>query len=658
VSESEGTSRSAAEGVKLRWTDAAGGTLERPVGFGDVTIGRGAGCTIVIDDPTISRVHVRLTVTEAGISVEDLGSRNGTLVNGERIASTTLRSGDRLTLGSRTLELIDASATVTRLAISADGVTMIEPSARGRSTVMAAAPADGAPDPPEPTGIEALLQSPIVSERALHAAGMGIAVTDVLALGSGLGSFVFVDALRVSGLKPEQIVVVGNEPTPYSRYQRLCENSQIPARERLRSNSDSCPDNVWGFPGYAVREMWGNLRRGELSTTASVLWSIFGESAIADTYTPRSGDVFTNVAREAARIGWSQMLRHGRIRVIRKTDEGRILAIASTDDAAGHRRYAVSAHYVHLALGYPAIQLLPDLAEYRERTNDRTTVVNAYEDHAGIYARLRAQGGTVVLRGRGIVASRVLQRLFEERRHNANITVIHLHRSRLQGGRRYGWSHRKVDGEFEFQAFNWPKGCWTGPQRYTLEAATPDERKRLLDLWGGTTTANRSDWRRIVREGLRDGWYRQEYGVVRDVSPAKDGQVALRIAHALAGGGVLELLADYVIDCTGLVASPERAPVLDDLIETYGLARNPLGRFHVTNDFEIPGMRHGGARMFAAGASTLGGPFATVDSFLGLQYAGLRAVDAIAKAPPEGMRRLAGFESVRQWVRWARREAP
>jgi hypothetical protein len=130
------------------------------------------------------------------------------------------------------------------------------------------------------------------------------------------------------------------------------------------------------------------------------------------------------------------------------------------------------------------------------------------------------------------------------------------------------------------------------------------------------------------------------------------------VSNTLAGGGTLDITVDFIVDCTGLVASPERAPVLDDLIDTYGLARNPLGRFHVTNDFEIPGMRHGQARMYAAGATTLGGPFATVDSFLGLQYAGLRAVNAMVDEGMPGLRRLSGLYSFGQWLKWARRVEP
>jgi hypothetical protein len=98
--------------------------------------------------------------------------------------------------------------------------------------------------------------------------------------------------------------------------------------------------------------------------------------------------------------------------------------------------------------------------------------------------------------------------------------------------------------------------------------------------------------------------------------------------------------------------------VLDDLIGTYGVARNPIGRFAVTNDFELAEMRHGSARMFAAGATTLGGPFATVDSFLGLQYAAIRAVHALADGSVPGLRRMNWPRSLRQWSKWARRVAP
>jgi lysine/ornithine N-monooxygenase len=191
-----------------------------------------------------------------------------------------------------------------------------------------------------------------------------------------------------------------------------------------------------------------------------------------------------------------------------------------------------------------------------------------------------------------------------------------------------------------------------------MEAASHEERERLLEVWGGTTTADRRDWKRIVHNGIRDGWYRPEYGVVRDMSPGPDGRVISHITNSLQGGGTLELPADYVIDCTGLIAQPERSPILEDLIATYGLAKNRHGRLHVSNDFEIEGMQHSGAHMFAAGATTLGGPHAAVDSFLGLQYAAYRAVHAMHRLAPGHIRDLNGFYSFRQWLRWARGVEP
>lgn len=68
---------------------------------GDHIIGRSAPATIVVDGPTISRRHARLVVTGAGVSCEDLGSKNGTWVGDTRIhGPTEVRNGDRLRFGS------------------------------------------------------------------------------------------------------------------------------------------------------------------------------------------------------------------------------------------------------------------------------------------------------------------------------------------------------------------------------------------------------------------------------------------------------------------------------------------------------------------------------------------------------------------------------
>jgi len=64
------------------------------------TIGRGAGATIIVDAPLISRVHCRLTVRDDGaVEVCDLESTNGTWIDGQRITTATLHEGQVLRVG-------------------------------------------------------------------------------------------------------------------------------------------------------------------------------------------------------------------------------------------------------------------------------------------------------------------------------------------------------------------------------------------------------------------------------------------------------------------------------------------------------------------------------------------------------------------------------
>ena len=62
-------------------------------------VGRAASSDIPIFDPTISRRHAQLCSTSAGVEVSDLGSSNGTFVNGARVDSATVVVGDELTFG-------------------------------------------------------------------------------------------------------------------------------------------------------------------------------------------------------------------------------------------------------------------------------------------------------------------------------------------------------------------------------------------------------------------------------------------------------------------------------------------------------------------------------------------------------------------------------
>ena len=72
---------------------------------GDVTIGRAPECAVSIDDEFASNLHSKIYRTEGRYYVEDLGSTNGTYVNGRRIHyPTELRNGDRIKIGRTEVE--------------------------------------------------------------------------------------------------------------------------------------------------------------------------------------------------------------------------------------------------------------------------------------------------------------------------------------------------------------------------------------------------------------------------------------------------------------------------------------------------------------------------------------------------------------------------
>jgi two-component system cell cycle response regulator len=68
------------------------------------TVGRGVGCDLRIDDSSLSRQHCRIRKTSGTFFVEDLGSRNGTMVNGQRIpAPLILQDGALVQLAASTI---------------------------------------------------------------------------------------------------------------------------------------------------------------------------------------------------------------------------------------------------------------------------------------------------------------------------------------------------------------------------------------------------------------------------------------------------------------------------------------------------------------------------------------------------------------------------
>jgi hypothetical protein len=73
---------------------------------GEITIGRGGGCTVPLTfDTFVSQVHARAFERDGRLWLEDLGSTNGTFVNGKQVREPVmLRRGDRVQVGETVLE--------------------------------------------------------------------------------------------------------------------------------------------------------------------------------------------------------------------------------------------------------------------------------------------------------------------------------------------------------------------------------------------------------------------------------------------------------------------------------------------------------------------------------------------------------------------------
>jgi hypothetical protein len=414
------------------------------------------------------------------------------------------------------------------------------------------------------------------TDELVTRAGIPIVDTSIVSVGGGIGSFVFVDMLRIAGVPLEAVKVLGVNDTPWATYEYLTTNSQIPRGERLRSDSGSTPDNIWGFPSYALREAWSE--KG-LTKKLAPLFNVATEPIFTDYYTPKAGQAFSSMEKEAARIGYGKCTVKGLVRMTRKRVGGGYFTILTPDSGmSATRRIAYRSRFVHCAVGYPGLRFLPDLQAYRE-AHDDLRVVNAYEPHEHVYEDLKKRPGTVIVRGGGIVASRILQRLIDDRdQHGTNVQIAHLFRTYVDS--KHGPSvfmRRKGADGWAFQGFNWPKGAWGGQLKRKLEKASEEERKRLIDVMGGTNTPHRKLWLNQLSRGRKEGWYKTYIGTVQEVVPRADAVVS----KIKTKDGLLELPAQYVIDATGLEADIKDHRYLADLLDHSGVGRNVKGRVDV-----------------------------------------------------------------------------
>lgn len=85
-----------------------------------VIIGRSAECDLVVFDSGVSRKNTMLLATYAGWRVQDLGSTNGTFLNGSKVTVAAFERGDVVTVGATQIRLLDAEGPVVQLVLDLD----------------------------------------------------------------------------------------------------------------------------------------------------------------------------------------------------------------------------------------------------------------------------------------------------------------------------------------------------------------------------------------------------------------------------------------------------------------------------------------------------------------------------------------------------------
>ena len=88
-------------GRNIRLVSGDGRTY--PLQIGSTVIGRGDQANLRLPDVGISRRHARLDFDGAQVVLTDLGSTNGTMVNGQRVSAVALNPGDMIQIGTTTL---------------------------------------------------------------------------------------------------------------------------------------------------------------------------------------------------------------------------------------------------------------------------------------------------------------------------------------------------------------------------------------------------------------------------------------------------------------------------------------------------------------------------------------------------------------------------
>lgn len=116
ITELSRNSRNADNAAVIKIQSGADAGKQFPLPSGSSTLGRDSSNRVILSDPLVSKVHLRINVTDAA-EIIDLGSANGTLVNGEQVDRATLAPTDLVALGDTVLSIaVNAQAAADEVA--------------------------------------------------------------------------------------------------------------------------------------------------------------------------------------------------------------------------------------------------------------------------------------------------------------------------------------------------------------------------------------------------------------------------------------------------------------------------------------------------------------------------------------------------------------
>jgi len=491
--------------------------------------------------------------------------------------------------------------------------------------------------------LQTFFQKPLLSLADLKNSGIALEKRMFVSVGGGIGSFCWVDGLRVHAVAQDDIAVISHHRSPYQQFKQYCDRSGLCPQDRLRSDSSARPDNFWGFPGYAVDEWWDNLRTGHWSAAGKVAWQIFSEPLLADFYTPTAGRLYASMEREMGRIGWASMVRQGTALFIRKLDDQRYAVFYRAPTRHFH---IIIANVVHLALGHTVKQ-----ADYlHTKTTDQ--VLSGYALQDDFFRCVEETHASVVVVGRGIVAARIIEQLLPKDPQVSPRSVISLLRSPLEANMDSRQIEQASFAGWRLQPFNWPRATFGGPLMETLQAAPATKRRQLAKSWSAASTPPRTQWLRDLKKAAATQSYRTVYGQIARIEP-EAARLAIQITPASkAAENPLTIQADYLIDCSGFDDQIAHHFIYTDLMATYQLPTTPAGSLQVNPNFEVETLSTPIGKVIVSGSGAAGNHYGPVDSFLGHQYAAVKTIESLSMLPWTKIRQLNPVSSVRAWLQW------